>query len=120
MTSLSIIASILFSYLVWAVILSDSLFHRVWSLALFLLLVLPTLVFSLPFGGLTIFLCVLVVLDFALCVALSPAQAVFSRLGTIDLDRKAMEIFYPKSNSLDSNGSSQETVLAEFVLPLLY
>ena len=120
MTSLTILTTLLFMYLLWAVVLSDSLFHRVWSLALSSLLVLTTLLYCLPFSGYTIFLSILAVLDFALCVALSPAQKVFHHTKIIDSDHKTLEVFPPRSDVPNRNGTSQATILVEFVLSLLY
>jgi hypothetical protein len=102
-------------YLVWAVVLSESLFHRVWSLALFLLLLSTTLIYSLPLSGYTILLSVFAVLDGLLCVALSPAQAVFHQTKNGDQNDRALEIFPSKSIN---DGAPPMTILAESVLSL--
>ena len=74
--------------------------------------------YCLPFSGYTILVFVLAILDFALCVALSPAQIFFQHTRPIDPDYKSLEIFCSKSNISDSNGSNPATILAEFVVPL--
>ena len=107
-------------YFVWAVVLSDSPFHRVWSLGFSSLLILTTLMYCLPFSGHTICFSILTVLDFALCVAPSPALRVFYHTRIIDLDYRTFKTFTSKNNSPNSNGASQATILAKFVLSPLY
>jgi len=62
------------AYLVWAIVASDNLFHRIWSLALGFLevsvLVLPHLWPSWS----AFFLILFIVVDFIFCVTLSPFQ----------------------------------------------
>jgi hypothetical protein len=110
---------ILCSYLTWAVVLSDSFFHRVWSLALIFFFALSTLLYIVPISvGYTILLVTLDVLLFALCVALSPAQIFFFNATEPNPRRKALEIFPPKSDSLENGRNSPPKIFAEFVAPL--
>lgn len=113
MDSLVVSTTLLVLYLVWAVVLSDSLFHRVFSLALFALFVLMTLICTLTFSAYTIPLSVLAFLDLMLCVALSPAQAIFHRTRANDLRRRSLEVF---SRNSTSNGALEGAIIAELVL----
>lgn len=72
-----ILATTLGIYLVWAEVLSDSLFHRVLSIALCLLAFLTAKLLSLPVSTFTISLIILTLLVFALCIALSLTQSLF-------------------------------------------
>lgn len=113
MDSLVLATTLLILYLVWAVVLSDSLFHRIFSLALFALLVLTSLICTLPLATYTIPLSIVAFLDLVLCVALSPAQAIFHRSRANDLHRRSLEVFSPDSTS---NGVLEEAIMAELVL----
>lgn len=97
-----------FLYLICAVVLSAN-FRLVWSLALFLLLSLTYVFFNQPFSAYTPVLVVSILVDFAICVALSPAH-VFFHNEPINPSRNPLEVLYP--NREDSG----EAIFAEFVL----
>ena len=102
-------ASVVFLlYSTWAVVLSDSRFHQVWSLALSLLLYLTTRLLDLPFSASSVPLIILVLLVFVICVILSPAQLLLFRTRPNGAKKKALEIF---------NSKNQEDYSVEFVLP---
>lgn len=74
MISVEALVTAIAAYFVWAIVVSDSQFHRVWSLALGLLelgvLILPRLWPSWSAYCLILAL----VVDFIFCIALSPLQ----------------------------------------------
>ena len=82
-------------YVTWAVVLSDSLFHRVWSLALSLLLFLVTRLFDEPFSASSIPLAILVLFVLAICIILSPAQLFLFNTKPINPKKEALKIFNP-------------------------
>ena len=86
-------------YLAWAVVLSDSRFHRVWSLALSVLLLLATRLFDQPFSASSVPLAILVLLFFAVCIILSPAQLLLFHTRSMGPKKKALEIFNPKTEA---------------------
>ena len=100
---------VLLLYATWAVMLSDSLFHRVWSLALSLLMSLASQLFNEPFSASSIPLALLVLVVFAACIILSPAQLLFFHTKMIRSKREALKIFDP-GNEVDH--------LVEFVPPV--
>lgn len=97
---------VFFWYSVWAVVLSDSRFHRVWSLALSLFLFLTSRLFSAPFSASRVPLAMLDLLVFIICIILSPAQLFLFRTKPIR-PKKVLKIFNPE----------KEDYSAEFVLP---
>jgi hypothetical protein len=74
MTTIEALISTTAAYFIWAIVFSDSFFHRIWSLALTLLeasvLILPHLWPSWSAYYLILF----IIIDFILCVVLSPLQ----------------------------------------------
>ena len=82
-------------YATWAVVLSDSRFHRVWSLALSLLLFLTGRLFDEPFSASSVPLAILVLFVLAICIVLSPAQLFLFHTKSIGPNRKASKIFDP-------------------------
>lgn len=118
MSLLNILAIGFVQYLLWAIVLSESLFHRVWSLALSFLLVLIITLYSYPISIYnTAPLLVLTLLDFVLCLALSPAQLLL-RSSTYS-ERKALDIIFPEMMSSSNSGCIQEDLVAEFVFRIL-
>ncbi|OCL09943.1 hypothetical protein AOQ84DRAFT_290259 [Glonium stellatum] len=100
-------------YLTWAVVLSNSLFHRVWSLSLCSLLLLTAALFSLPVSTYTPLFTVLVLLDFALCITLSPAQVLW-QTKSINLSNKALKTLYPRENDYN-DADSKKTLFADII-----
>ena len=92
-------------YATWAVVLSDSRFHRVWSLALSLLLFLTTRLFNQPFSASSLPLAMLLLLVFIVCILLSPAQLLLFHTKPISAKRKALKIFNPE-NEVDHSVES--------------
>ena len=89
-------AFLIFSlYASWAVILSDNRFHRVWSLALSLLLFLATRLFNEPLSTSSVPLAILVLFVLAICIVLSPAQLFLFHMKPIGPKRKTLTIFNP-------------------------
>ena len=86
---------VFFLYATWAVVLSDTRFHRVWSLALWLLLFLATRLFNEPFSASSVPLAILVLFILAICIVLSPAQLFLFHTKPIGPKRKALKIFNP-------------------------
>lgn len=93
-------------YLLWAMFLSERLFHRVWSFSLFTLSWLISDIFSLPNYSIPKIL--LTMFNFLICAALSPLQVVLFR-GSVCMKRERITIFSP------SDVTSRDTFLAEFV-----
>ena len=98
-------------YLAWAAALSDSLFHRVWSITLLLLSLLTAAIINSPVSISTVALAVLDLFVFALCIALSPAQLLFHPAKSVDQKDKALDILFPKSDQ-----DKRESLFTEFVL----
>ena len=96
-------------YTICAVILSDSRFHRVWSLSLFLLWFLTARLSDQPFSISSVPLALLALLVFIVCVILSPAQLLLFNAKPIGPKKKALEVYSPKD---------KEIVSVEFVLPV--
>ena len=92
-------------YLGVAVVLSDSHFHRVWSLALYLLSYLTVELFGPAISASKTPLAILALAIFAICIALSPVQLLFPK--SIGPKNKALEFFSPESGDYS----------IEFVLP---
>ena len=97
-------------YLAWAAALSDSLFHRVWSIALFLFSLVTAAISNSPVSVSTVPLAVLDLLIFALCIALSPAQLLFHPAKSVDQKDKALDTLFPKSDE------ERESLFTEFVI----
>lgn len=95
-------------YATWAVVLSDSRFHRVWSVALCLLHFLTIRLFDQPFSISSVPLAILVLFLFVVCIILSPAQLLLFNAKSIGHNKKALETYSPKG---------EEVVSVEFVLP---
>ena len=87
---------------------SDSLFHRVWSGALFLLWFLTARLFDQPFSISSVPLAMLVLLVFIVCIIMSPAQLLLFNTKSIVPKKKALQTYGPKD---------EELVSVEFVLP---
>ena len=94
-------------YAAWAVVLSDSRFHHVWSLALSLLVFLATRLFDEPLSTSSVPLALFVLLVLTVCIFLSPAQLLLFHTKPIGSKRRALKIFNP-GNEVDYS--------AEFVL----
>jgi len=107
-------------YLLWAVVLSGSFFHRVWSVGLFSLLAITTALFSQPSSAYSIPLSILALLDVAMCLALSPVQRLFYSQESPDSGTRALEIVSPKLNTLGKPSGFLHSYFAESVPHLLY
>ncbi|CAG8078910.1 unnamed protein product [Penicillium salamii] len=92
-------------YLLWAIFLSETLFHRVWSLTLFSLSCLIDLFFSLPTFSIQLWL--LITLNLLIFVALSPLQ-VFLFPGSVRQKEERLTTF-------PSGNASQDDFLADIV-----
>ena len=88
-------AILVFLYASWAVVLSDSRLHRVWSLAIFLLLFLATRLYNEPFSTSSVPLAILVLFVLAICIVLSPAQLFLFHMKPIGAKRETLTIFNP-------------------------
>ena len=86
---------ILLFYATWAVVLTDNRFHRVWSLALSLLLFLAGRLFNEPFSASSIPLAIHVLFVLVICIVLSPAQVFLFHTKPIGPKREALKIFEP-------------------------
>ncbi len=82
-------------YAAWAVVLSDSRFHRVWSLALSLLLFLATRLNNEPSSASSALIAILVLSVLAICIVLSPAQVFLFHTKPIGSKREALKVFKP-------------------------
>ena len=98
-------------YTICAVLLSDSRFHRVWSLSLFVFWILTARLFNQPFSMSSFPLALLALLVFIVCIILSPAQLLLFNTKSIGPKRKALEVYNP---------SDKEIVSVESVLPVNY
>ncbi|RDW87439.1 hypothetical protein BP5796_03133 [Coleophoma crateriformis] len=107
--------SLFLLYLIWAVVYSDSLFHRVWSLGLCCLLPLANALFSQPISISTVPLLVLTILDLVLCVALSPAQVLLFHSPT-QSKGKVLDVIFPPSTSPADHEEAQKTTIADIVV----
>ena len=96
------------SYATWAVVLSDSRFHRVWSVALLLLRYLVEQLYDQPFSISSVPLALLVLFFFIVCIILSPAQILLFNTKPIGPKKKALETYSPKNETVAS---------VEFVTP---
>ena len=103
-------------YLPWAVVKSDKRFHRVWSLALSVLLFLTEQLFDQPFSASSVPLALLVLLFFVICVMMSPAQLLLFRTKSMGPKKKALEIFNPKTEA----DYSVECVLPAHQISILF
>jgi hypothetical protein len=112
---LGILATCLISYSIWAVILSDSLFHRVWSLSLCSLLWLALILYALPLSTYTIPLSLLSLINLLLCIALSPLQIFFHSADCIYEEQERLSIHSPSNTCLTNNNGSQDTLFVESV-----
>ena len=93
-------------YLIWANLLSDICFHRLWSLALLLLWFLTTQLFNSPFSASNVPLAVLVLLVFIICIVLSPAQRLLFHKESTHMKKGTLDIF----NSENGQGPYIESV----------
>jgi hypothetical protein len=110
-TLLLIAASCFLCYFVPAVIFWESLFHRVWSLAL---LCLPLSIIALyhpPLSDYTLPILIFTILDFMLSVALSPVQIILYPREDDGTDPSALKII--------NDEAVQTKIYAEFVPPSL-
>ncbi|KAH0829766.1 ribonuclease p/mrp subunit [Fonsecaea pedrosoi] len=103
MTTVEALVTATGAYFAWATVVSDSLFHRVWGLALGLLefsvLILPQLWPSWSAYSLILF----IVVDFVFCVALSPLQPlIFPASPRHPTFPSVEEIHPPKTESVNS------------------
>ena len=98
-------------YIAWVAALSDSLFHRVWSIALFLVSLLTAAIFNWPVSVSTVPLAVLDLLVFALYITLSPAQLLLHPAKAVDQKDKALDTLFPKSDE-----NKRESLFIKFVL----
>ncbi|RDW73350.1 hypothetical protein BP6252_07257 [Coleophoma cylindrospora] len=115
LNALATFSSVFLLYLIWAVVYSDSLFHRVWSLGLCCLLPLATALFSQHISIFTAPLFLLTILDLALCIALSPAQVLLFHSPT-QSKRKVLDIIFPPSTSSADHEEAQKTTIADIVV----
>lgn len=93
--SLGLAFLVLLLYAAWAVVLSDSRFHRVWSLALSLLLFLATRLSNEPLSASSGLLAILVLFVLTICIFLSPAQIFLFHTKPIGSKRRALRVFKP-------------------------
>ena len=98
-------------YTICAVILSDSRFHRAWSLSLLLFWILAARLFDQPFSLSSVPLALLALLVFIVCILLSPAQLLLFNTKPIRPKKKALEIYSPRN---------KEAFSIEFVIPVKY
>jgi hypothetical protein len=115
MSYLSILTTCLVSYLIWAVVLSDSLFHRLWSLSLFSLFLLSLIIYTLPVSTYTIPLSLLALVNFLLCIALSPLQVFFRPPGSIYEGQERLTIYFPNNTCSTNNEDSKDALFVECV-----
>lgn len=101
------------AYFIWAVILSDDLFHRLWSLSLCSLLVIIRIPSILPISTYTVPLYILGLLNFSLCIALSPLPVILQPVESTYEEFKRLEIVFPRSN----DDGSRDALVAECVFP---
>jgi hypothetical protein len=113
MSYLYVLGTFLVLYLGWAVVLSDSFFHRLWSLSLFSLFGLSFMLCSFPISLYTIPLSLLTLITFLICIALSPLQWLFNSSGSNHSEQTGMTVIFPKSTSLNDDGDSQCPIFAE-------
>lgn len=107
---------LLLFYLGWAVFQPEGHFHLVWSLALLVLLILVSLLqyqsFSTPT---TIILCLLTLLDFVVCIGLSPLRRIlYSSAEEIPHDQDCIHEF-----SSPGSDTASPPHVCEFVYPIL-
>ncbi|CAG8293183.1 unnamed protein product, partial [Penicillium salamii] len=93
-------------YLLWAIVLSETLFHRVWSFSLFTLSWLTSDIFSL--SNYSISKLLLIMLNILICAALSPLQVLLFQ-GSVRKKRERITTFFP------SDDISGDTFLADIV-----
>ena len=117
MAALILFTSLLAAYLLWAIVVSDSLFHRVWSVALSLLLSSTTLLYLQALPDHNNLLSTFVILVFVVCLVLSPVQAIFYYTKSGNRNDRSLEVF--SARDVD-DAASQAPILAELVPPLHY
>jgi endonuclease/exonuclease/phosphatase (EEP) superfamily protein YafD len=110
-TLLLIAASCFLCYFVPATIFWDSLFHRVWSLALLCLPLSIVALYHPPLSDYTLPILIFTILDFVLSVALSPAQAILYPREDDGTSYSALKII--------NYETVQTRISAEFVPPSL-
>ena len=108
MSYLATLSACLISYLMWAIVLSDNLFHRVWSLALCSLFGLASVSYLLPASLNNVPLYFLTIFDSLLCIALSPFPAILSSENSTFEEPERLAVIFPHAND------SQDDLLAEF------
>ncbi|KAI1738438.1 hypothetical protein F4680DRAFT_179746 [Xylaria scruposa] len=86
-------------YASWAAILSNNLFHRTWSLALLFFPFLFISVWRQPPSSFTLFLTTLLLLDFAICVALSPVRLLFRSKHDIE-KHNALDVIHEEPDAV--------------------
>ena len=96
-------STLVLPYLIWAVVISDNRFHRVWSPAPFLLSYLTLLLFNLPFSTsnhplAVVTLSVLVLFLFGICIILPRAELVLFHTTPIAGKKKALDVFNPEKD----------------------
>ena len=99
-------------YLGLAIVVWNSLFHRVWSVALLLLLFLTTLLYLRAVPKYDILLFISAILVFVVCFSLSPVQVIFSHAKTGYRTDRSLEIFSGKGIN---DAASQAPIVVEWV-----
>ncbi|KAK6336188.1 hypothetical protein TWF696_001751 [Orbilia brochopaga] len=108
-----------FSYVVWAAVVSNSLFHRVWSFALLCSIVSANVLLTSPISTTTIPLAVFAILSVWLSFALSPIPGIWESLAEApepsEWDHKIIEVINPEPEIGTQDGPLQSNILADIV-----
>ncbi|KAF8511826.1 hypothetical protein BU17DRAFT_96885 [Hysterangium stoloniferum] len=107
MAALAILFTAVGCYIAWASILSNTPFHKFWSLIQLLFLFLIHALYDLPISAYNIPLYILAFAIFVLCVALSPAQVFIFRPEPPDQQRNKITVL--------SNGHPDHTTVVDIV-----
>ena len=113
MAAVVLITLLLAAYLGWAIVVSNSLFHRIWSVALSILLSLTSLLYLQALPHYNIWLSIFAILFSVVCLALSPVQAILHQTGTGYRTHRSLEIFSGKGIN---GAASQAPIVVELVL----
>ncbi|KAF8503946.1 hypothetical protein BU17DRAFT_101606 [Hysterangium stoloniferum] len=111
MAVLAVLTTLVLLYVAWALVSSGAFFHKVWSFSLLFLLFLTCILYALP----TISFFTLPFANFALCLALSPAQVFLYPPKRTDSKKEAMKIYPPTSNSVGNDGRPQNAFFTDIV-----
>lgn len=110
-------------YALWAVLRSDSTFHRASSLlAIAFIPIIKVVIVDLPFGPYGVLLSILALVNLTICAGLSPLFLPFvQRSEKIDVNHGYLKVLSHGDSGGEDTGGCQKTACVEYVtLPEFY